>query len=672
MNNKDLKAINTARVIASEAIDRANSGHPGLPLGSAPIAYTLFSRHLKHNPKNPNFFDRDRFVLSAGHGSMLLYSLLHLFGYDVTTMDIMNFRQLNSKTPGHPEYGKTAGVETTTGPLGQGVANAVGMAIAETILAAKFNTPEHAVVDHYTYALTGDGCMQEGIEYEAASLAGTLKLGKLIVFYDKNDITIEGNINTTFSEDVGKRHEAQGWHVVTVNDGNDVEAVDAAITLAKKEKQKPSLIIVKTQIGYGSPLAGSAACHGAPLGKANTEQLKKTLGISGKPFEVAQDVKDYMADMSECFEKYEDEWKKVYRSYKRANPELAEEFERWQKGKTCDLSELKVEFEKPDATRSTSFAVLNKLAEIMPNLVGGSADLASSNKSNMVGREYYSADDRSGSNIHFGIREHAMAAIANGMQLHGGLQVYCATFFVFTDYMKNAMRLAALMEIPVTYILTHDSIGVGEDGATHQPVEQLIALRSIPNLKVFRPCDGKETLAAWRSAIGGKLPTAIVLSRQNLPQFEQSSVENAEKGGYILSDCQGELPDAILIATGSEVELAINAQKQLAEQNIDARVVSMPCMELFDKQPPKYRESVLPSAVRSRVAIEAGSGYSWHKYIGLDGMNVTMDTFGASAPPDQLFEIYGFNTQNIVDKTVQMCKRNRKKTFDADAAVEEA
>lgn len=662
MNENEMKAINTIRVLSAEAIEKAKSGHPGLPLGAAPMGFTLWEKHLKHNPSNPSFQNRDRFVLSAGHGSMLLYSLLHLFGYDVTMSDLQNFRQLQSRTPGHPEFGRTAGVETTTGPLGQGVACGVGMAIAESYLAAKFNRPNYNVVDHFTYVLTGDGCMQEGIEYEAASLAGTLKLGKLIVLYDKNGITIEGSTDTAFTEDVGKRHEAQGWQVLGVNDGNDIDAIDAALVLAKQEKEKPTLIIVNTQIGYGSPLAGSAACHGAPLGESNVKKLRQALRYTAKPFEVADDVKEYMTAVRGGLAKYEDDWKKIMRGYKKAFPELAEEYENWMKGKIADLEDNKDLFTfdgKAQATRTSSAIVLGKLAKLIPNLVGGSADLGPSNKSAMPEREYFSPENRTGSNFHFGIREHAMAAIVNGMYLHGGLKTYCSTFFVFSDYMKHAMRLAALMEIPVAYILTHDSIGVGEDGSTHQPVEQLVGLRSIPNMKVFRPADAKETAAGWVVAMTGKTPTALILSRQDLPQFKNSGIE-AMKGGYVLSESGKEVPDVILMASGSEVQLAMEAQKRLKEQEIEARVVSMPCIELFEKQSAKYRESVLPSSVRARVAVEAGSHYSWDKYVGLDGTTVTMDTFGASAPSEKLFEIYGFSVDNVVDKAVKTVKLNRK------------
>ncbi len=651
-------AVNTIRVLSAEAIEKAKSGHPGLPLGSAPIAYALFSKHLKFDPKCPQFTDRDRFILSAGHGSMLLYSLLNLFGYDLPMSAIENFRQLGSKAPGHPEWSVTPGVETTTGPLGQGIANAVGMAIAETHLAAVFNKPGYNVVDHYTYALCGDGCMMEGIEYEAASLAGTLKLGKLIVLYDKNNITIEGDTDGAFTEDVGKRHEAQGWQVLYVKDGNDIEAVSKAIAKAKKETEKPSLIIVRTVIGYGSPKAGSAETHGAPLGEEGIKALRKNLGYDYPPFTVPEEVKKYLHKYITRGKRIKKEWEKLFDAYSKEYPELADKFLLYLSGDTPDLLNEKqlFEFTKPDATRNTSSKVLNELAAIIPNLIGGSADLGPSNKSVMKSREYYSPDNRAGSNFHFGIREHAMSAICNGISLHGGLKPYCSTFFVFSDYMKNAMRLSALMKQNVTYILTHDSIGVGEDGPTHQPVEQLAGLRAIPGMKVFRPADGKETAYGWITALKDKGPTCLVLTRQNLPQYENSG-ENALKGAYILSDSTKKRPDAILLASGSEVELAMKAKEALFKDDIDARVVSVPCMELFDKQTKKYKESVLPSSVRARVAIEAATPAPWYKYVGLDGDVLGMTTFGASGPFDDLLKHFGFTVENVVEKVKNVIKK---------------
>ncbi len=645
------QTVNAIRVLSAEAIQKANSGHPGLPLGSAPIGYTLFADFLKFNPKDPKWDDRDRFVLSAGHGSMLNYSLLYLFGYDISKEDLKNFRQLGYKTPGHPEYGHTPGVETTTGPLGQGIANAVGMALAEAHLAAIFNRENFPVVDHYTYALCGDGCLEEGISYEACSFAGSHKLGQLILFYDDNDITIEGNTDCTFTEDVPARFKAQGWQVLKVDDANDMDALKRAVKKAKAEKDKPSLIVCKTVIGFGSPLAGSESCHGSPLGAENLQKMKENLGWTKEPFEIPAEVSEHCAQIARRGASRQGKWKRMFKEYAKAYPELAATYKKFQSGELPDLknNEDLFKFEKPDATRNTSFAVLNKLADLLPNLIGGSADLAPSNKSNMKKRADFTATDKAGSNIHFGIREHAMAAITNGMQLHGGLKAYCATFFVFTDYMKNAMRLSALMHLPVTYILTHDSIGVGEDGPTHQPVEQLIGLRSIPNMKVYRPADGKETAAAWISALSGNAPTCLVLTRQNLPQYEKSGLD-ALKGGYILADSDKKTPDVLLIASGSEVEQCMQAKVLLKEKGVDARVVSMPCIEEFEKQSRSYQDAVLPPHVRARVCVEAGSPYSWYKYAGDLGEIIAMNTFGASAPAGKLFEMYGFTAENVVEK----------------------
>lgn len=656
--NVNQLAVNTIRVLSAEAIEKAKSGHPGLPLGSAPIAYELFAGHLKFDPKHPDFPDRDRFILSAGHGSMLLYSLLNLFGYDLPMSAIENFRQLGSKAPGHPEWGVTPGVETTTGPLGQGIANAVGMAVAESHLAAVFNKPGYNVVDHYTYALCGDGCMMEGIEYEAASLAGTLKLGKLIVLYDKNNITIEGDTDGAFTEDVGKRHEAQGWQVLYVSDGNDLEAISKAIKKAKKETQKPSLIIVRTVIGYGSPKAGSADVHGAPLGAEGVKALRENLGYDYPPFTVPEEVKKHLHKYVTRGRRIRKEWEKLFEAYSKEYPELAEKYNAYLSKNIPDLlNEKKLfEFDKPDATRNTSSKVLNVLSDIIPNLFGGSADLAPSNKSIMKNREHYSCDNRAGSNFHFGIREHAMSAICNGISLHGGLIPYCATFFIFSDYMKNAMRLSALMKQNVTYILTHDSIGVGEDGPTHQPVEQLTGLRAIPGMKVFRPADGKETAYGWITALKDEGPTCLVLTRQNLPQYANSG-EGALKGAYVLSDSDKKKPDAILLASGSEVELAMKTKDALKTDGIDIRVVSVPCMELFDKQPKKYKESVLPANVRARIAIEAGTPDCWYKYVGLDGDVVGMTTFGASGPFGDLLKHFGFTVDNVSEKVKKVIEK---------------
>ena len=656
--------INALRILSAEAIDKAKSGHPGLPLGCAPIAYTLFQNHLHFNPNDLKWDNRDRFILSAGHGSALYYSLLYLYGMGLTKEDLMNFRQFNSKTPGHPEYGHTAGIETTTGPLGQGIANAVGMAVAEAHLAAKFNRPNYSVVDHYTYALCGDGCLQEGIAYEACSFAGTHGLGKLILFYDDNDITIEGNTDCTFKEDVAARFAAQNWqvlHVDLVASPDDVAAISAAVEEAKACTDKPSVIICKTHIGYGSPWVNTAKCHGAPLGAENLQKTKDNLGWTSAPFECPDEVFTHCKEAGACGAAKQEAWTAMFAEYAKAYPELAAAYQSAMAGEMPDLNAIEeiYDFDKPMATRQTSAKVLNQLAAYLPNLMGGSADLAPSNLSDMKDTEsnaygYFSAETPAGRNMHFGIREHAMAAITNGMQLHGGLQAYCSTFFVFSDYCKPAMRLAALMKLPVTYILTHDSIGVGEDGPTHQPVEQLIMLRSIPNFKVFRPADGKETAAAWVSALTGKEPTALVLTRQNLPQYANSG-KNALKGGYVLEDCDG-APDVLLIASGSEVELCIKAKSALAEQGVKARVVSMPCMEEFEKQSAEYKASVLPKQVKARVCVEAATAHSWYRYAGEHGEILAMDGFGASAPAGQLFPHFGFTVENVVAKALASLK----------------
>ena len=650
--------INAIRILAAEAIQKANSGHPGLPLGSAPIAYTLWQNFLKFNNKDPKWDNRDRFVLSAGHGSMLNYALLYLYGFGLTIDDLKNFRQLGSKTPGHPEYGHTKGIETTTGPLGQGIANAVGMAVAEAHLAAKFNREGFPIVDHFTYALCGDGCLEEGISYEACSFAGTHELGKLILFYDDNDITIEGNTDITFKEDVAARFKAQNWQVLKVdlvNHPDNVLMLSNAIRKAQKDLKHPTIIICKTKIGYGTPLEGSHKCHGSPLGEENLQKTKEKLGWTCAPFEVPEEVLKHCKTAGRRGAKKEREWKAMFAEYEKAYPELAKEYRAAMKGEIVDLTTCEdlFKFEKPMATRQTSAQVLQKIAALVPSLMGGSADLAPSNLSNMKDTESITYGDFApgsyeGRNMHFGIREHAMAAIANGMQLHGGIHAYCSTFFIFSDYCKHAMRLSALMNIPVVYILTHDSIGVGEDGPTHEPVEQLIALRSIPNMKVYRPADGKETAAAWISALSGTAPTALVLTRQNLPQYENSGLA-ALKGGYVLEDCNGK-PDILLIASGSEVELCVKAKAKLAEEGVKARVVSMPCFEEFEKQSERYKESVLPSSVKARVCVEAGSPYSWYKYAGDNGEIVAMNSFGASGPAPKLFEKFGFTVENVVEK----------------------
>ncbi|MCH3964642.1 MAG: transketolase [Clostridium sp.] len=649
----DQLSINTIRLLSAEAIEKAKSGHPGLPLGCAPIAYTLWANGMKHNPENPDWVDRDRFILSAGHGSALLYSLLCLFEYGITVDDLKQFRQWGSKTPGHPEYGHTIGVETTTGPLGQGIANGVGMAIAEAYLAEKFNRPGYPVVDHNTYCLAGDGCMMEGISSEAASLAGTLGLGKLIVFYDSNNITIEGNTDMAFTENVGKRFEAYGWQVLSINDGNDINILETAIDVAKKEKSKPTLIIVKTQIGYGCPeKQGKASAHGEPLGEENIKATKRFLKwqYEGKFF-IPEEVKEHMKNIIGNLKSEESRWNTLKAKYDSKFPELAKEWDIYQsRDLPVDLlhDEDFWSFSKEMSTRSASGEIINKLADKIPNLIGGSADLAPSNKTNMKNKGDFSRENRSGRNLHFGIREHAMAAIANGIYLHGGLRPYAATFLVFSDYMKASMRLSALMKLPVIYILTHDSIGVGEDGPTHEPIEHLASLRSIPDMTVYRPADAKETAAAWYySLTNGNSPTSIVLTRQNVPLYKETG-KDALKGAYILKDSDKEIPDLILMASGSEVELIYKAAKILKEKGIDTRVVSFPSFEVFEKQDEEYKNSILPFSIKKRLAVEASSSFGWHKYVGLEGKIVSIDHFGASAPAEELFKHYGFTVENIV------------------------
>ncbi len=656
--------INAIRVLSAEGVEKANSGHPGLPLGAAPIAYTLFQNFLKFSAKDLKWDNRDRFILSAGHGSMLCYSLLHLYGMGLTVEDLQNFRQLNSKTAGHPEYGHTAGIETTTGPLGQGIATAVGMAVAEARLAAKYNKEGYPVVDHYTYALCGDGCLQEGISYEACSFAGTHKLGRLILFYDDNDITIEGNTDITFKENVAVRFESQGWQVLHVDflaNPDDTDLLSTAIEQAKACSDKPSVIICKTHIGYGSPWENTAKVHGSPLGAEGLAKTKEALGWKYPPFTCPDEVYAHCKQAAKSGEQAQKAWEEMFAAYTKAYPELSKEYKEVMAGKLPDFDEIEglYEFEKPMATRQTSAKVLNAIAKHIPQLMGGSADLAPSNLSDMKDTDEvkygdFTSDSFAGRNMHFGIREHAMAAICNGMQLHGGIQAYCSTFFVFSDYCKPAMRLSALMNLPVTYVMTHDSIGVGEDGPTHQPIEQLGMLRMTPNMKVYRPADGKETAAAWVSALTGNRPTVLVLSRQNLPQYENSG-KNALKGGYILEDCEG-TPDVLLIASGSEVELCVKAKAVLAEQGVKARVISMPCMEEYEKQSAEYKESVLPKAIKARVCVEAARPESWYKYAGDNGEIIAMNTFGASAPAGQLFEKFGFTVENVVKKALETWK----------------
>jgi transketolase len=655
MNKIDSLSVNTIRMLSADAVQKANSGHPGLPLGAAPMAYELWAKHMNHNPADPDWPNRDRFVLSGGHGSMLLYSLLHLFGYgDLSLEDIKNFRQLGSKTPGHPEYGHTVGVEATTGPLGAGMAMAVGMAMAEAHLAAVFNKEEFPVVDHYTYALGGDGCMMEGISSEAFSLAGTLGLSKLIILYDSNRISIEGSTDIAFRENVEKRMEAFGFQTITVEDGNDLDAIGAAIEEAKADTSRPSFITVKTEIGYGCPAKqGKSSAHGEPLGADNVAALKENLQWPTKDaFYVPEEVYGHFKELSQEKAETEAAWNVMFAAYCQEYPQMEELWNQYHHRKLGEQFENDEQFwavsGKAEATRSLSGKILNYAAGKIPNLFGGSADLAPSNKSYMTGKGDFSRETPEGANIHFGVRELAMAAIGNGIMLHGGLRSYAATFFVFSDYMKPMARLSALMGLPMTYILTHDSIGVGEDGPTHEPVEQLAMLRSIPNFHVFRPCDAGETAAAWYSAITSEnTPTALVLTRQNLPVMEGTG-KDALKGGYVLSDCEG-IPEVILIASGSEVDLAMKSKDALKAEGMKVRVVSMPCMELFDEQPAEYKESVLPVSVKKRVAIEAGTDFGWGRYVGLEGAYVTMKGFGASGPASRLFEHFGFTVDHVLE-----------------------
>ena len=654
MNNIDIKSVNTVRVLSADGIEKAKSGHPGLPLGAAPIAYELFANHMKHNPKNPDWANRDRFILSAGHGSMLLYSLFHLFGYGNLNMDdLKSFRQLDSKTPGHPEYGHTVGVEATTGPLGAGMGMAVGMAMAEAHMASVFNKEGFDIVDHYTFVLGGDGCMMEGISSEAFSLAGTLGLSKLIVFYDSNGISIEGSTDIAFTENVVDRMKAFGFQTIEVEDGNDLEAIGKAIKEAKADKNRPSFIKINTVIGYGAgKKQGTAGAHGEPLGSEALAALKSGFGFNPEEsFKVDADVYENFNKINEKNAKIEEEWNKLFKEYASKYPEDAKKWDNYYSeinASLIDSDEFWAWDDAHAATRNISGSIINRLKDIFPNLIGGSADLSPSNKTVMNGEGYISKDDYSGRNIHFGVREFAMTAITNGILLHGGLRAYCATFFVFSDYTKPMARLSALMNIPTIFVFTHDSIGVGEDGPTHEPIEQLAMLRSLPNFNTFRPADARETIAAWYAAMVSKsTPTAIVLTRQNLPQLDGSG-KKALKGAYIIKEASKSTPDMILIASGSEVSLAIEAATELEKENISTRVVSMPCMDVFETQSKEYKEEVLPKTVRNRVAIEALSSFGWDRYTGLDGRVISMNSFGASAPQDLLFKKFGFTKENVV------------------------
>lgn len=657
--NIEQLAINTIRTLSIDAIEKAKSGHPGLPMGAAPMAYALFTDFMNHSPKNSKWFNRDRFVLSAGHGSMLLYSLLHLCGYDVTIDDIKNFRQWKSRTPGHPEVLDTDGVEATTGPLGQGIAMAVGMAMAEAHLAAKYNRQGYPIIDHYTYSLVGDGDIMEGISHEAASLAGHLGLHKLIVLYDSNDISLDGDLNKAYSDDIKKRFEAYHWQVLRVDDGNDVEAIRDALRQAKENKTQPTLIEVKTIIGYGSPnKAGSSKAHGAPLGEEEVKLTKAYYGWSHEPFYVSEEVYAHFKEkVQQRGEQLESEWNELFQSYKEAYPQLASELE------LAINNELPEDYAKDVpvyeagkdvlATRVASSDAINTFAKTVPYLFGGSADLASSNNTMIKDADDFQKDNYAGRNIWFGVREFAMGAMLNGMALHGGLKVYGGTFFVFSDYLRPAIRLSALMKTPVTYVFTHDSIAVGEDGPTHEPVEHLASFRAMPNVSVIRPADANETITAWQLALESKdKPTLLVLTRQGLPTLDvplKKVREGVRKGAYVISDAKERI-DAILIATGSEVNLAIEAQKELYKQNIDVRVVSMPSWDLFEKQPDSYKEEVLPSSIEKRMSIEMASSLGWERYVGKDGKILSVDKFGTSAPGNIVVKEYGFSVENVVNE----------------------
>ena len=656
-------AVNTIRSLSIDAIEKAKSGHPGAPMGMAPAAYVLWTRFMKHNPKNHHWIDRDRFVLSAGHASMMLYSLLYLTGYPLTLEDLKAFRQWRSITPGHPEYRITPGVETTTGPLGQGISTAVGMAMAERQMAALFNRPGHDVVDHYTYVMCGDGDLMEGISSEAASLAGHLGLSRLICLYDDNKISIEGSTAITFTEDVSKRFEAQNWHVLEVPDGNDLEAIAGAVDAAKAETNKPSLVIIRTQIAYGSPnKQGSADSHGAPLGEAEVRLTKEYYGCpADELFCVPDIVLKHFESVAANGMEAEKQWNEKFDAYKKAHPEpasalLARLDRKPADGWDADLPDFKPE-DGPMATRKASGAVLNALAEKRPDMIGGSADLAPSNNTIIKGAPDFQKDSYHGRNIRFGVREHAMGAISNGLFVHGGFQPFCGTFLVFLDYMKPAVRMSALMKAPVIYIFTHDSLAVGEDGPTHQPIEHIASLRAIPNLLTIRPADASETTEAWKIAVSSEnRPTALLFSRQSLPVLDRSRLAPAkglQNGAYVLSDTEGK-PDIILIGTGAEVHLALEAQKTLAEKGVAARVVSMPCWPLFEETSDDYKQSVLPADVPVRLSIEAGITMGWERYVGPAGESIGISRFGASAPGSTVMENFGFSAGNVVEKAMKL------------------
>lgn len=645
-------AINTIRTLSMDAIQKANSGHPGLPMGAAPMAYALWMEHMHYNPKNPNWFNRDRFVLSAGHGSMLIYSLLYLTGYDLSLDEIKNFRQWGSLTPGHPEVHHTPGVEVTTGPLGQGISTAVGLALAETFLASKFNTPDHTLVDHYTYVIAGDGDIMEGVTMEACSLAGHWGLNKLIVLYDANDITLDGKANMILTEDVGKRFSAQGWNVLHVEDGNNYTAVSEAIAAAKTEENRPTLIVIKTTIGFGSPnKAGTSKAHGSPLGDEEIALTKAALNWPGdEPFFVPGEALNHMRTAVDKGASTQAEWDALFEAWQAANPDLAEQWDDAMNGRLpIGFDDDLPEFDKPTATRSAGGAALNAIAKHIPTMIGGDADLAGSTKTLLKDEAHTDAGHPAARNVRFGVREHAMGAIVNGLALHGGIvKPYSATFLTFSDYMRGAIRLGALMNVQAVYVFTHDSIGLGEDGPTHQPVEQVMSLRMIPNLYVFRPADPVEAAESWRHTMMIDSPVALIFSRQNLPVLEGRHVqEGVAHGGYILADSEAR-PEVILIASGSEVHIALEAYHTLMNEGIRTRVVSIPCWELFDEQDEWYKQSVLPPMVTARVSIEAGVTLGWQKYVGMNGITIGVDTFGASAPYERIYEEYGLTVEAMV------------------------
>ncbi|WP_448012290.1 transketolase [Bacillus pumilus] len=660
METIELKSIATIRTLSIDAIEKANSGHPGMPMGAAPMAYALWTNHLNVSPQNPSWFNRDRFVLSAGHGSMLLYSMLHLSGYNLSIDDLKQFRQWGSKTPGHPEFGHTEGVDATTGPLGQGIAMAVGMALAERHLAETYNKDNFNVVDHYTYSICGDGDLMEGISSEAASLAGHLGLGRLIVLYDSNDISLDGDLDRSFSENVKNRFEAMNWEVLYVKDGNNIEEVTAAIEKAKQSTDRPTLIEVKTTIGFGSPnRAGTSGVHGAPLGSDEAKLTKEAYSWTfEEDFHVPSEVYDHFKEaVKDAGQKKEAAWNERFAQYEKEYPELAAQLKLAIEGKLPENWDQEVpvyEAGSSLASRASSGEVLNGIAKQVPFFIGGSADLAGSNKTTIKNTDDFGKENYAGKNIWFGVREFAMGAALNGMALHGGLRVFGGTFFVFSDYLRPAIRLAALMGLPVTYVFTHDSIAVGEDGPTHEPVEQLASLRAMPNLSVIRPADGNETAAAWKLAVSSTdKPTALVLTRQNLPTIDQApekAYEGVEKGGYVVVEAADAQPEALLLASGSEVGLAIEAQKALEKEGIRASVISLPAWDRFDQQSDEYKESVLPTAVRARIAIEMGASLGWERYTGLDGDVIAIDKFGASAPGETIIEKYGFTVSNVVSR----------------------